>query len=116
MTTSAAIKRRFEHDLLINTLNAINESMGKGTEYNNNLIDDPGASLANIVSTTRLRYPKTRQYLQILANQGLVTVTTYQRKRARKNGRMVKRQSTVTTVKITDKGYKYLQNNNNKRG
>ncbi len=44
--------------------------MGKGTEYNNNLIDDPGASLAKIVSATCLRYPETRQYLQLLSDQG----------------------------------------------
>ncbi len=58
--------------------------MGKGTEYNNNLIDDPGASLAKIVTMTHLTYPQTKRYLQLLADQGLVTVTTYQRKRARK--------------------------------
>ena len=66
--------------------------MGKGTEYNNNLIDDPGASLAKIVAMTRLSYPQTRQYLQLLSDQGLVTVTTYRRKRARKKGRAVNRQ------------------------
>jgi predicted transcriptional regulator len=82
--------------------------MGKGHEYNLGLIDDPGATLANIVTKTRLNYPQTKRYLQLLADQGLVIVTTYQRKRARKNGRKIERQSTVTTVKITNKGYKYL--------
>lgn len=84
--------------------------MGRGTEYNNNLIDDPGASLAKIVSSPRLSYPQTRQYLQLLADQGLVIVTTRQKKRARKMGREVKRQSAVVTVKVTDEGYKYLLN------
>jgi predicted transcriptional regulator len=108
-TTTPALKRRFEHDVLVNILNAINESIGKGTEYNNNLIDDPGASLAKIVTMTRLSYPQTKQYLQLLADQGLITITAYQRKRAHKKRSEVKRQSTVTTVKVTDKGYKYLQ-------
>jgi hypothetical protein len=49
-----------------------------------------------------------KHYLQLLADQGLVTVGVYQKKRARKKGRKIKR-STVTTVKITDKGYKYLE-------
>jgi hypothetical protein len=82
--------------------------MGKGHEYNLGLIDDPGATLANIVTKTHLNYPQTKRYLQLLADQGLVIVATYQRKRARKNGRTIKRQSTVTTAKITNKGYKYL--------
>lgn len=82
--------------------------MGKGNEYNLNLINDPGATLAKITTITHLSYSQAKQYLQILADQGLVMVTTYQRKRARKNGRKIMRQSTVTTVKITNKGYKYL--------
>jgi DNA-binding transcriptional regulator LsrR (DeoR family) len=90
-------------------LNAISESMGKGLEYNLNLIDDPGATLAKVTSRTRLTYPQTRRYLQLLADQGLVTVGIYRRKRrTRKKGREIKRRLTVTTVKITDKGYKYL--------
>ena len=36
-----------------------------------------------------------------------MTIGVYQKKRARKKGRKIKR-STVTTVKITDEGYKYL--------
>ena len=96
--------------MLINILKAVNESIGKGTEYNNNLIDDPGASLAKIVSSTRLSYPQTRRYLQLLADQGLVIVTNCQKKRARKMGREVKRQSAVVIVKVTDEGYKYLLN------
>jgi predicted transcriptional regulator len=78
------------------------------TEYNNNLIDYPGATLTKIVTTTRLSYPQIKHYLQLLADQGLVTVGIYQKKRSRKKGRKIKR-STVTTVKITDKGYKYLE-------
>lgn len=109
-TAGASLKRKFEHDVLINILKAVNESIGKGTEYNNNLIDDPGASLAKIVSSTRLSYPQTRQYLQLLADQGLVIVTNCQKKRARKMGREVKRQSAVVIVKVTDEGYKYLLN------
>lgn len=107
---ASSLKRKFEHDVLINILKAVNESIGKGTEYNNNLIDDPGASLAKIVSSTRLSYPQTRRYLQLLADQGLVIVTNCQKKRARKMGREVKRQSAVVTVKVTDEGYKYLLN------
>jgi hypothetical protein len=39
----------------------------------------------------------------------LVTVGIYHRKRRiRKKGREIKRRLTVTTVKVTDKGYKYL--------
>jgi hypothetical protein len=33
-------------------IKAISENMGKGTEYNNNLIDDPGATLTKIVTRT----------------------------------------------------------------
>jgi predicted transcriptional regulator len=85
--------------------------MGKGLEYNLNLIDDPGATLAKITSRTRLTYPQTRRYLQLLADQGLVTVGIYHRKRRiRKKGREIERRRlTITTVKITDKGYKYLR-------
>ncbi len=83
--------------------------MGEGLEYNLNLIDDSGATLAKITSRTRLTYPQTRRYLQLLADQGLVTVGIYHRKRRiRKKGREIKRRLTVTTVKVTDKGYKYL--------
>ncbi len=84
--------------------------MGEGLEYNLNLIDDPGATLAKITSRARLTYPQTRQYLQLLADQGLVTVGIYHRKRRiRKKGREIRRRRlTVTTVKVTDKGYKYL--------
>lgn len=107
---TAALKRKFNHYyVFVNILNAINESLGKGTEYNLGLIDDPGATIAKIITKTHLNYPQTKRYLQLLADQGLVTVSTYQRKRARKNGRVIKRQSTVTTVKITDRGYKYLK-------
>jgi len=88
-------------------IKAISENIGKGTEYNNNLIDDPGATLTRIVTRTRLSYPQVRHYLQLLADQELVTVGVYQKKRPTKKGRKLKR-STVTTVKITDKGYKYL--------
>ena len=89
-------------------IRAISENIGKGTEYNNNLIDDPGATLTKIVTSTRLSYPQIKHYLELLADQGLVTVGVYQKRRARKKGRKIKR-STVTTVKITDKGYKYLE-------
>jgi hypothetical protein len=83
--------------------------MGKGLEYNLNLIDDPGATLAKVTSRTRLTYPQTRRYLQLLADQELVSIGIYRRKRrTRKKGREIKRRLTVTTVKITDKGYKYL--------
>ncbi len=88
-------------------LNAINEGIGEGLEYNNKLIDDPGATLTRIVTRCRLSYPHTKHYLGLLADQGLVTVDIYQRKRARKKGRDIKR-PTVMTAKITDKGYKFL--------
>lgn len=88
-------------------LYAINESIGEGLEYNNKLIDDPGATLTRIVTRCRLSYPQTKHYLGLLSDQGLVTIDIYQRKRARKKGRDIKR-PTVMTVKITDKGYKYL--------
>ena len=39
--------------------------MGKGLEYNLNLIDDPGATLAKVTSRTRLTYPQTRRYLAV---------------------------------------------------
>jgi hypothetical protein len=100
---------RRELAVFIDILNAISESMGKGLEYNLNLIDDPGATLAKVTSITRLTYPQTRRYLQLLADQELVSIGIYRRKRrTRKKGREIKRRLTVTTVKITDKGYKYL--------
>jgi hypothetical protein len=34
-------------------IRAISENIGKGTEYNNNLIDDPGATLTKIVTATK---------------------------------------------------------------
>ena len=89
-------------------LNAINEGIGEGLEYNNKLIDDPGATLTRIVTRCRLSYPTTKHYLRLLSDQGLVTIDIYQRKRARKKGRDIKR-PTVMTVKITDKGYKHLE-------
>jgi predicted transcriptional regulator len=90
-------------------IRAISENIGKGTEYNNNLIDDPGATLTKIVTRTGLSYPQIRQYLQILADQGLVTVGVYQKKRKkRRNGGKLIR-TTVTTAKVTHKGYKYLE-------
>jgi predicted transcriptional regulator len=93
-------------------IKAISENMGKGTEYNNNLIDDPGATLTKIVTGCRLSYPQTKYYLQLLADQGLVTIGIYQKRRAHKKGKEIKR-PTVMTVKITDKGYKYLQEEGN---
>ncbi len=92
-------------------LRAISENIGKGTEYNNNLIDDPGATLTKIVTRCHLSYPRTKHCLQLLADQGLVTVDICQKRRARKKGREIKR-PTVMTVKITDKGYKYLLKDN----
>ena len=89
-------------------IKAISENIAKGTEYNNNLIDDPGATLTKIVTTTKLTYPQIKHYLQLLADQGIVTIDVYQKKRARRKGKELKRQ-TVMAVKITDKGYKYLQ-------
>lgn len=89
-------------------IRAISENIGNDTEYNNNLIDDLSAILTKIVTRTRLSYPQIKHYLQLLADQGLVTVGIYQKKRATKKGRKIKR-STVTTIKITDKGYKYLE-------
>ncbi len=83
--------------------------MGKGQEYNLGLIDDPGATLANIINTTHLSYPQTRKYLHLLANQGLVTIDIcHRKKKTRKKGRELKRRLTVVTVKVTDKGYRYL--------
>ena len=94
---------------MIDILNAINESIGEGLEYNNKLIEDPGATLTRIVTRCRLSYPSTKHYLRLLSDQGLVTIDIYQRKRARrKKGRKIKR-PTVMTVKMTDKGYKYLE-------
>ncbi len=109
-TTSTKKITAFGDDSLLFPLiiRAISENIGKGTEYNNNLIDDPGATLTKIVTGTRLTYPQIKYYLQLLADQGLVTVGVYQKKRARKKGKELKRR-TVMTVKITDKGYKYLQ-------
>jgi predicted transcriptional regulator len=92
---------------LTDVLNAINESRGEGLEYNNKLIDDPGATLTKIVTRSRLSYPLTKHYLRLLSEQGLVTIDIYQRKRARKKGRDIKR-PTVMTFKITDEGYNYL--------
>jgi predicted transcriptional regulator len=92
-------------------LRAISENIGKGTEYNNNLIDDPGATLTKIVIRCHLSYPRTKHCLQLLADQGLITVDICQKRRARKKGREIKR-PTVMTVKITDKGYKYLLKDN----
>lgn len=92
-------------------LRAISENIGKGTEYNNNLIDDPGATLTKIVTRCHLSYPRTKHCLQLLADQGLVTVDICQKRRAQKKGREIKR-PTVMTVKITDKGYKYLLKDN----
>ena len=89
-------------------IRAISENIGRGTEYNNNLIDDPGATLTKIVTRTRLSYPQIKYYLELLSDQGLVTVGIYQKKKATKKGKKIKR-STVTTVKITHKGYKYLE-------
>ncbi len=90
-------------------IRAISENIGKGTEYNNNLIDDPDATLTKIVTTTKLTYPQLRHYLQLLADQELVIVGVYQKKRARtKKDRKITR-PTVTTVKVTHKGYKYLE-------
>ena len=89
-------------------IRAISENVGRGTEYNNNLIDDPGATLTKIVTRTRLSYPQIKHYLELLSDQGLVTVGVYQKRRARKKGRKAMR-PTVTTVKVTHKGYKYLE-------
>ena len=84
--------------------------MGKGHEYNLNLIDDPGATLAKITTITHLSYPQTKDYLQLLANQGLVTIEICRRrKRTRKKGRDIKRRLNITTFKVTDEGYRYLQ-------
>lgn len=108
-TTTTALKRKFNHDVFINILNAINDSIGKGLEYNLGLIDNPSATLAKVVTRTHLTYPQTRQYLQLLADQGLVSIDICHRKRrTRKKGRELKRQLNIITVKVTDKGYKYL--------
>ncbi|MGH9989162.1 MAG: hypothetical protein ACREAS_01860, partial [Nitrososphaera sp.] len=100
-------RKRSKPEILTDVLNAINESRGEGLEYNNKLIDDPGATLTKIVTRSRLSYPLTKHYLELLSDQGLVTIDIYQRKRARKKGRDIKR-PTVMTFKITDEGYKYL--------
>jgi predicted transcriptional regulator len=117
-TTTTPTKKitAFGDDSLLFSLiiKAISENIGTGTEYNNNLIDDPGATLTKIVTTTRLSYPQLKHYLQLLADQELVIVGVYQKKRVRKKGKELKRQ-TVMTVKITDKGYKYLQEEEQER-
>lgn len=112
-TTPTTKVNAFGDDSLLFPLiiKAINENIGKGTEYNNNLIDDPGATLTKIVTGCRLSYPQTKHYLRLLADQGLVTIDIHQKRRARKKGREIKR-PTVTTVKIADKGYKYLLEDN----
>ena len=110
-TTNTKKLTAFGEDSLLfpEIIRAISENIGKGTEYNNNLIDDPGATLTKLVTTTKLTYPQLRQYLQLLADQELVIVGVYQKKRARtKKGRKTTR-PTVTTVKVTHKGYKYLE-------
>lgn len=91
-------------------IRAISENIGKGTEYNNNLIDDPGATLTKIVTATKLSYPELKHSLRLLSDQGLVTVGVYQKKRMRrrkKGGKLIR--TTVTTAKVTHKGYKYLE-------
>jgi hypothetical protein len=45
----------------------------------------------------------TKHYLLLLADQGLVTIGIYRKRRAQKKGRDIKR-PTGTTIKITDKG------------
>jgi DNA-binding transcriptional ArsR family regulator len=91
-------------------IRAISENIGKGTEYNNNLIDDSGATLTKIVTATKLSYPELKHSLRLLSDQGLVTVGVYQKKRMRrrkKGGKLIR--TTVTTAKVTHKGYKYLE-------
>jgi predicted transcriptional regulator len=84
--------------------------MGRGNEYNLNLIDDPGATLAKITTITHLSYSRAKQYLQILADQGLVTIEIcHRRKRTRKKGREIKRQLNIMTFKVTDEGHTFLQ-------
>ncbi len=84
-TTTTPTKKitAFGEDSLLfsEIIRAISENIGKGTEYNNNLIDDPGATLTKIVTTTRLSYPQIKHYLQLLADQELVTVGVCQKKR-----------------------------------
>ncbi len=110
ITITVSIKRKFENDLYISILNAISESVGRGHEYNLDLIDDPGATLANITTITHLSYSQAKQYLQILADQGLVTIEIcHRRKRTRKKGREIKKRLNITTFKVTDEGYKFLQ-------
>jgi predicted transcriptional regulator len=84
--------------------------MGRGNEYNLNLIDDPGATLAKITTITHLSYLQAKQYLQILAGQELVTIEIcHRRKRTRKKGREIKRQLNIMTFKVTDEGHRFLQ-------
>lgn len=84
--------------------------MGRGHEYNLNLIDDPGATLANITTITHLSYSQAKQYLQILTDHGLVTIEIcHRRKRIRKKGREIKRRLNITTFKVTDEGHRFLQ-------
>lgn len=84
--------------------------MGRGHEYNLNLINDPGATLANITTITHLSYSRAKQYLQILADQGLVTIEIcHRRKRIRKKGREIKRRLDIKTFKVTDEGHRFLQ-------
>jgi predicted transcriptional regulator len=117
MTTAAAISLKgnnnnFNPLLLQMILNAINDNIGKGAAYNNNIIDDPGATISNIASTARLDFPRTKLYLQLLADQGLIMIEAVQRKRApKRNKRRRNISKTVTTVKLTEKGYEYLSYN-----
>jgi predicted transcriptional regulator len=110
ITAAASIRRKFENDVYISILNAISESVGRGHEYNLNLIDDPGATLANITTITHLSYLQAKQYLQILADQGLVIIQVCpRRRRTRKKGREIKKRLNITTFKVTDEGYRFLQ-------
>jgi hypothetical protein len=80
------MRKRREPKIFTDILNAINEGIGEGLEYNNKLIDDPGVTLTKIVTRCRLSISthtrtRTKHYLGLLADQGLVTIGIYQKKR-----------------------------------
>jgi hypothetical protein len=113
-TTSAGLKGKFEHDASSLTnilLHATIANIGKGQAFNNNLIDDPGAIISKIAATARLDSPTTKQGLHLLADQGLITIKVIEKKRAPKRNKKLpnNKRLTVTTVKVTDNGYKHLQ-------
>jgi hypothetical protein len=87
---------------------ATNDSIGEGLEYNNKLIEDPGATLTRIVTRCRLSHPPQNTICGFCLTKAWLLLILSKEKSKEKKGRKIKR-PTVMTVKITDKGYKYLE-------